>query len=245
MVAGKHTALCLGLLAVACSRGRSWEPEGVDKKFIVVDVDSIQVMHGPVGPATDSQQATYVLVDVRNTSDQDADVTIRAQLEGQQQQGLGWTVKESIRVPAGGRRTFAPVAEGSRMVADAVSASVEVTGALRSKHSAPVVVTDGRVDVDGGHAFVSGWVVNTRDRPVNVIVFAAFYDQQKKVMLRQFSNFTGSDRIAAKGKRGVQFRGPPGSRAAYIFIGQTHYGVARVWGRRRNKGKSQPATDLN
>ena len=126
---------------------------------------------------------------------------------------------QALRVPSAGMRMFALVdAELSPRPA-AVSAEIEVMGAIAPGYTPPVAITDGRVDMDFGKAVVQGYVVNTADRRVRVIVIAGFYDADRKPMKRRSTKLT----IDGGEKRGVMLAGPPGSKSGYMFVGEYAY----------------------
>jgi hypothetical protein len=125
----------------------------------------------------------------------------------------------SIRIPAGGSRLFALVDGEQRARPEATAARVEVLGAMPVEYAPPYQVTDGHVYGDQGRAVVAGNVVNTADRPGSAVIVAAFFDEAGRPMQRPSTVF----KLDPHGKRGTQFVGPPGSKSAYLFIGEVNF----------------------
>lgn len=211
-------AVALLVLSVACGKS-DWSSPEVSYDLIHVDADRLAVRTGPVGHDQWKSTATYVLVEAKNTADKDLMVTLSADLVDAGKKVVGRTRRESLRIPAGGSRLFALVDDQQVERPAAVGARVDVRGAQSVSYPAPVVVTDGHVYFDQDRAVVAGNVVNNADGEAKAIVVAAFFDDKGRPVQRPATLF----RLAGKGKRGAQLVGPPGSRAAYLFIGEVQY----------------------
>lgn len=178
----------------------------------------MRVATGPVGAGEEQREATFVLVDVINDSEVDVMVTLRGALVDDTGVAVGTLTEQALRIPArGGRRTFAMVDSEAEARPGATSARLTVFGAAEMRAPAPVVITDGHVYDDRGRAVVAGYVVNETDQEISAVVIGGFYDEDGRPMKRPSTAF----RLAAGGKRGVQFVGPDGSRSAYLFVGET------------------------
>ena len=209
-------ALCA---LAGCKKESGWTHDEVPHDQIDVVADKMLVKSGEVGHDQWRSDATYVLVEARNESDRDAEVTLGGALLGASGAALSTLRKESIRVPAGGSRLFALVDGEQRARPDATTARIDVLGAMPVDYAPPFQVTDGHVYGDQGRAVVAGNVINTADRPGSCVVVAAFFDADGRPMQRPSTLF----KLDAHGKRGTQFVGPPGSKSAYLFIGEVSY----------------------
>ncbi len=212
------SALALVAAATACAGDPAAGRMDVDRSQIQIVTDSVALRTGPVGEAKWRTEATYALVEARNQSDKDLDVTLAGELvdggEGK------WPVRrESLRVPAGGSRLFALVDDKQAARPQATGARVEVLGAAAVDYAPPFVVTDGKVVMDQGRAVAAGYVTNTAKRVGQVILIGAFFNEAGLPLGRTSTLF----RMDGGGKRGVQLVGPSGSRSAYLFVGEYVY----------------------
>ena len=202
-----------------CKKESSWSRDEIPHDRIDVVADKMLVKSGEVGHDQWKSDATYVLVEARNESDRDAEVTLGGALTAADGATVSPLRKESIRIPAGGSRLFALVDAEQLARPQATSARIDVLGAMPVDYAPPYVVTDGHVYSDQGRAVVAGNVINTAERPGTAVVVAAFFDGEGRPMQRPSTVF----KLDAKGKRGTQFVGPPGSVSAYLFIGEVSY----------------------
>ena len=201
----------------ACERGA--ERPAVDPSAIALSRDEMKLVTGSVGSGAFRGEASYVLIDAQNRSADDLEVTLRARFESSEGDEMGVSARQSLRIPAGGRRTFALVDSKSAAHPPGTRAEVELVGAIRVDYPPPVIITEGHVYDDRGRAVVAGYVENTAAREVKAIVIASFYDAEGVLMKRPSSLFE----LDGHHRRGVQFVGPPGSRSAYLFVGQFVY----------------------
>jgi len=206
------------LLFSGCEKQDGWTRTEVSYDLIEIVRDKQRVFIGEVGVGRWNTTASYVLVDARNTTDEDLLVTIGGTLAGEDKSVVGTLRRQSLRIPAGGVRTFALVDTDDEPRA-ASSATIKVVGAMRVVHKRSVMVIDGNVYRDGDRVVVAGNVVNTADREVYVVVIAGFYDENGAPMKRPSTKYT----LTGHGKRSAQFVGPDGSRSAYLFIGEAAY----------------------
>lgn len=202
-----------------CKKESGWARDEVSHDLIDVVTDKLRVVSGDVGHDQWKTDATYVLVEARNESDRDVDVTLGGALTSADGATLGALRKESIRIPAGGGRMFALVDSEQVARPGATGARVDVLGALPVEYAPPIIVTDGHVYSDQDRAVVAGNVINTADRPGSAVVIAAFFDADGRPMQRPSTLF----KLDPMGKRGTQFVGPVGSKSAYLFIGEVNY----------------------
>ncbi|HWM84601.1 MAG TPA: hypothetical protein VNO33_02160 [Kofleriaceae bacterium] len=213
----KALALILSAaVSAACDDGGS-KPE-VDRSQIQLALDKLAVKTGPVGVERWRSEASYVLIEARNPTEHDLDVTLAGELRDSG--ANSWPLRrESLRVPSGGSRLFALVDAGQAARPQATGARIEVVGAVTVGYPPPFVVMDGNVVMDQDRAVAAGHVVNTAERDGSVIVIGAFFDEAGVALKRTSTLF----RLSAGGKRGVQLVGPPGSRSAYLFVGEFNY----------------------
>lgn len=206
-------------LAIVCGCGES-KPEPsdrrpIDPKVIDIAADEAVLQAGSVGVGEHAEVRTYVLVDASNTAEHDVIATVTGTISGGISLG-----KQSLRIPAGGVRTFALVAD--REPPENAPARIEtltVESAAVPRHPPGVVVENGHVFTDGDRVVAQASIHNTATHPVQAVVAAGFYDASGRIMKRPFSAITidGGQRFP------VQFVGPDGSRRAYIFVGETVY----------------------
>jgi hypothetical protein len=206
------------VLLGACGKS-DWSSPEVSYDMIHVDADRLAIRTGPVGHDKWKSDATYVMVEAKNTTEMDLMVTLSADLIDKDKKVVGKTRRESLRVPAGGSRLFALIDDKQVARPAATGARVDVRGAETVSYPASVVVTEGNVYFDQDRAVVAGYVTNNAGGEAKAIVIGAFFDDKGRPMQRPSTLF----RLAGKGKRGTQMVGPPGSRGAYLFIGDVQY----------------------
>lgn len=213
-------ALLLSALVIPAAGCREAAPESpVDPRAIAIAADTLAVRTGPVGEGKWRRDASYVLVEAKNTGDEDLLVTLSGALTGPELRSSAPLVRESIRVPAGGSRLFALVDQEQAVRVGASDARVELAGAVRVGYAPPFTITRGAVVMDQDRAVAAGDVHNTADRQGQAVVIGAFFDRKGRPLERTSTLF----KLAAGGTRGVRLAGPPGSRSAYLFIGEVEY----------------------
>ena len=188
----------------------------VDHALIAIS-PKLSVRTDPVGDS--GQTATFVLVDADNHATQELLVTLTGDLTDAHGAVVGHLRKDELRIPPGGRRTFALFDDHIAPRPSASGAKIEVASATVPIGPAPMHVTDGHVYTDQGRAIAAAYVVNDSGVAGKAIVIAGFYDADGKPMTRPWTIYE----LGAGARRTAQFVGPVGSKSAYIFIGETAY----------------------
>jgi hypothetical protein len=200
--------------------GRDTPVSGAVKVSAVkVSIDAMTIQTGPVGHGRWKSEGTYVMVDAHNTGERDLMVTLGGVLQRDGGQEVSRLRPQSLRIPAGGVRMFALVDMENKAQPEATAARIDVKGAFVPDYPPPVVVSHGRVDMDEGRAVVQGYVENTAEREVAVVVIAGFYDGSGKPVSRPSTRYI----IDGGQRRGAMFVGPKGSSRAYLFVGEYAY----------------------
>ncbi len=215
MTSSCRVGALLVLVCTSCKQPVSG-PEEVDYGLVRVLGAKQRLTQGSVGTGRFESKASYLLVDAVNDAPEPLSVTLVGGLLDEKGNTVGTFAPQSLVVPAKGVRMFALVDSEAIERPDAVKATARVIGAARLKHRQDVRVTDGSVRIDEGRAVVLGEVENTAERGANAVVIAGFYDANGRPMKRPSTLFE----LAPGGKRGVQFVGPPGSKSAYLYLGE-------------------------
>jgi len=179
--------------------------------------DSLVVRTGSVG--VNDKQASYALVDVRNAGDIDLQVSLAGHLTAADGTERAPVRPEVLVIPGHGVRTFALVADPPAPLADATSASVNVSRSKTFTHPPSVIVEEGHVFRDGDRVVVTGRAVNRRKATARAVLIAGFYDQDRRPMERGFTVAA----IEGGQSHALRFVGPPGSKSAYIYVGDVAY----------------------
>jgi hypothetical protein len=204
------------LVAGACERRTDYKVEReVDHSLITVDHERMNLRHDLVGYEPHESRATFVLVDAEHAHPRDLNVTLAGTLLDADGAKVGTLRPASLRIPAGGVRTFALVDTEQAERPTAVRADVRVTGAWSPDYAEAVRISERRVREDQGRVVVAATVENTTREYVVVIVLASFYDAEGVPVLRPNSVL----RLSPETSRPVQFVGPPGSVRGHVFIG--------------------------
>lgn len=207
-------ALSVG--SVACKKPD--KAPAVDPGLVSVTGDAV-VKQGSVGEGKWQTSATYALVDADNIAGHDLLVTLGGELRDQAGNTVGTLRAESLYMPKASKRTFALVDSENKARPDAVSAHVEVIGAVEPKWRPTVTLRDAHLFDDHGKPVIAASVTNEADRPGKIIVFAAFHDAEGRPAARQFDLLEMGSKIS----RTVRFVGPEGARTAYLFLGDATY----------------------
>jgi hypothetical protein len=209
--------LLIGLLVAAagCPRDPDRVPQ-VDHALVAVS-PKLTLRTDAMGDS--GKQATFVLVDADNHANQELLVVLGGDLVDAHGAVVGHLRKDELRIPPGGRRTFALVDDHVTARPSATGATIVVESASLPSGPSPVKVTDGHVYADQGRTVASAYVVNETDHPATSIVIAGFYDADGKPMTRPYEVMS----IGGGARRTAQFVGPPGSKSGYIFVGETAY----------------------
>lgn len=202
-----------------CRKASPRQEREVDHGLVRLHTSRMHLRHDRVGHDQWASQAAFVLLDAENTHSEDLMVTLGGELLAAGGGRAGVLRPESLRIPAGGVRTFALIDRENRDRPDAVSASVRVMGAYVPTYVPPIQITDGNVFQDGDRVVVAGMVQNAVDRPVRVLIIAGFYDRDGKPLTRPFTQMS----LLEDESHPARFVGPPGSVAGYIFVGDFVY----------------------
>jgi len=212
--------LLAGLVVVMASCERAtWKPKEADRKQIEVSGELMTLHVGTVGIGKFQSESSYVLVDAHNPSKLDLAVTLGGNFLDKQGQTLGALHRQSLRIPAGGTRTFALVDNKQQAFGKATGATIEVTSAVQLDYPQQVTITDFHEYKDGNRVVVAGYVQNTVARIGKALVFATFYNQAGQPIKRPSTVF----RLERMARRSVQFVGPDGSVRGTISIGHIVY----------------------
>lgn len=205
--------------SAGCQRRAPRDERQVGFGLVRLDTARMALRHDRVGHGKWASEASFVLVDAENTHARDLLVTLAGELVDEQGVSVGRLRPASLRIPAGGVRTFALVDDEQAVRARAASARVRVVGAHEPDYPPPVQVSEGHVFPDGDRVVVTARVHNTADRPVRVLVLGGFYDRRGVPVQRPFTEM----HLPGGASHTAQFVGPPGSAKGYIFIGDLVY----------------------
>jgi len=211
--------LGVAVAASACKKPKGWEEREVDYGLVEVAGDRVAVRHDTVGEGRFAAEATFVLVDAKNTHGEDLMVTLGGELVDADGRSLGDLGVESLRIPRGGTRMFALIDKERVKRAAATGARVRVVGAHVVEYVPPVQITDDRVVREGDRVSAYATVNNTKPRHVKVIVMAGFYDENDVPMTRPFTLM----QLAGETTHPAEFHGPAGSHKGYLFVGEMVY----------------------
>jgi hypothetical protein len=206
---------CLG----GCEKGKPWDQREVDPGLVRLDAERMHLRHDTVGHDQWESRATFALIDAHNSHGEDLLVTVGGELVAEDGAVVALLRAESLRVPAGGMRTFALVDDQNALRPRATSARVRVLGAYVPTYVPPVQITDGKAYMDGDRAVVNAMVRNAVDRPGTALIFAGFHDREGKPLTRPFTRMY----LLGDSAHPALFVGPPGSVGGYIFVGDTVY----------------------
>jgi hypothetical protein len=210
-------AIAFGVAPAACRRER--DAGEVDRRLVMIDTAHMNLRQDQIGHGKWATAASFVLIDAENTHGEDLMITLAGSLVDGSGQAVGALRPASLRVPAGGVRTFALVDSEQQVRPQAASARVEIVGAHVPGYPPPVVVTDGHVYRDGDRVVVTGQVRNTAAQGVRVIVLGGFHDARGVPLTRPFVDMY----LAGGASHPVELVGPPGSVSGYAFIGELAY----------------------
>jgi hypothetical protein len=206
----------LGLGLVAC--GRTKPAHNLDLDAIRISGDA-RMRTDTVGDGKFASTATFVLVDAENTSADGAYVTLGGELSDPAGATVGELRSQSLWVPAHDSRTFALVDNQRAARPSSTSARIKVRGALIPDEPPRAHIADLHSFDDRGKIVVAAYLVNTADRPGQMMVIGSFHDPHDQPMTRPFQMIE----LSAHDRRVVQFVGPEGSTRGTIFVGDVIY----------------------
>jgi hypothetical protein len=199
---------------IACDRAPS--PRQLDLGQI--SVAGAKLRTDTVGDGEFAEQATFVLVDGANDSDEGAYVTLGGELSEPDGTQVGTLKPQSLWVPAHASRTFALVDTERKPRSSAAAARIVVKGA--SVDTPPVAhVENVRAKDDFGKLVAQGELVNEAERPGTVMVIASFHDGRGTPMTRPFQMVP----VLPKQHQWIQIVGPQGSKTADMYVGDLAY----------------------
>jgi hypothetical protein len=210
--------VCAIAFVVATACGRSQPARQLDLDAIRISGDA-RLRTDTVGDGRFASTATFVLVDAENTASEGAHVTLAGELRDAAGAQVGELKPQSLWIPPRESRTFALVDTERAARPASTAARIAVRGALVPREPPRAFITDLHAFDDRGKSVVQAYVVNTAERPGQLMVIGSFHDERGQPMTRPFQMID----VAAKGKRAVQFVGPEGSRRGTIFVGDTVY----------------------
>lgn len=208
-------------LAVACGLaacGRSKPAHNLDLDAIRISSDA-RMRTDTVGDGAFASTATFVLVDAENTAADGAYVTLGGTLTGPAGAAVGGLTAQSLWVPAHDSRTFALVDDHRAARPSATAARITIRGAVIPDEPPRAYIADLHAFDDRGKIVVRGYLVNTADRPGQIMVIGSFHDARDQPMTRPFQMIE----IAAGDRRVVQLVGPEGSTHGTMFVGDAIY----------------------
>jgi hypothetical protein len=209
-------AVLAGLALAACSHSKPARNLDLDQIHVSPDV---RLRTDTVGDGKFASTASFVLVDAENASADGAYVTLGGELRDASGTRIGQLRAQSLWIPAHDARTFALVDTERVPRPGATSVQVKVHGAVIPDDPPRAHITDLHSFDDHGKIVVQAYLVNTADRPGQILVIGAFHDAHGQPMTRPFQMVT----IAARDRQVVQFVGPPGSARGTAFVGDTIY----------------------
>ena len=204
------------IAAAACTR--SAPPRTLDLDAIRISGDA-RMRTDTVGDGRFASQASFVLVDAENTAAEGAYVTLGGSFADAAGATLGQLRSQSLWVPAHESRTFALVDTDRVARPTATAAQIKVYGAVIPASPPAAHISELHAFDDHGKIVVQAYLVNTAERPGQVMVIGSFHDAHGQPMTRPFQMIE----IAARDRRVVQFVGPEGSRRGTIFVGDAVY----------------------
>jgi hypothetical protein len=213
---GRVAIVVLGLGLAAC--GRSKPARNLDLDTIRISGDA-RMRTDTVGDGTFASTATFVLVDAENTAAEGAYVTLGGELTDRSGANVGTLKSQSLWVPAHESRTFALVDAERAARPSSTAARIKVRGALIPDEPPRAHIDDLHAFDDRGKMVVAAYLVNSADRPGQVMVIGSFHDAHDQPMTRPFQMIE----LPANSRRVVSFVGPEGSIRGTIFVGDVIY----------------------
>ncbi|MBI4509671.1 MAG: hypothetical protein HY698_08530 [Deltaproteobacteria bacterium] len=207
----------LAIACVGCAPSRATGPsDQAPPGSVVIKKETMAIRQGPIG-VRETQDATYVLVDVENKSDVDRIIAIEGALTDAEGRDISPLSLDEMHVPTGEKRTFALV--GNQVLPQAVDARLNIRRAARAEHPPPLRVTEQRAEQDEDHLAVTGRIRNTLERPALATIVATFYDKDGKILARPFRFLE----FAPEQSRPIRFDGPRKAALARLFVGGEAY----------------------
>jgi len=198
--------------------GRSAPQRDLDLDAIRISGDA-RMRTDVVGDGKFASTASFVLVDAENAAADGAYVTLGGELTDGAGATVGRLKAQSLWIPAHESRTFALVDTERVPRPAATSARIKVHGAVIPADPPRAHIEDLHTFDDRGKIVVQAYLVNTAERPGQIMVIGSFHDRRDQPMTRPFQMIE----IGARDRRVVQFVGPEGSTRGAIFVGDAVY----------------------
>jgi hypothetical protein len=208
----------LGGLALGGACQRTKPAHQLDLDAIRISGDA-RMRTDAVGDGKFASTATFVLVDAENTAADGAYVTIGGELTDPTGATVGGLKLQSLWVPGHEVRTFALVDDQRAARPTSTAARIKVYGAMIPDQPPRAQITELHTFDDRGKVVVRAYLVNTADRPGQMMVIGSFHDAHGQPMTRPFQMIA----LDAHDRQVVQFVGPEGSTRGTIFVGDAIY----------------------
>lgn len=212
---GRAALVVVGLV-LGCSHSRPARNLDLDRIRVL---DDARLRTDTVGEGKFASTASFVLVDAENAADEGAHVTLGGEFTDATGATIGQLKAQSLWIPPHEARTFALVDRQRVARPTAAAARIKVYGAVIPEEPPRAQITELHSFDDRGKIVVQAYLVNTADRPGQIMVIGAFHDGHGQPMTRPFQLID----IAANDRRVVQFVGPEGSTRGTIFVGDAVY----------------------
>jgi hypothetical protein len=203
-------------LGLGCSHSRPTRNLDLDQIRVL---DDARLRTDVVGEGKFASTASFVLVDAENAAAEGANVTLGGELTDTSGATVGELKAQSLWIPPHEARTFALVDRQRVPRPTATGTRIKVHGAVVSSEPPRAQIADLHSFDDRGKIVVQAYLVNTADRPGQIMVIGAFHDAHGQPMTRPFQLID----IAANDRRVVSFVGPEGSTRGAIFVGDAVY----------------------
>ena len=205
-------------LAMAGACARSKPARHLDLDAIRISGDA-RMRTDTVGDGKFASTATFVLVDAENTAVDGAYVTLGGELTDPAGATVGGLKAQSLWIPGHEARTFALVDDQRTARPTSTAARIRVYGAVVPDEPPRAQIAELHSFDDRGKVVVRAYLVNTADRPGQMMVIGSFHDAHGQPMTRPFQVIA----LDAHDRRVVQFVGPQGSTLGTIFVGDAIY----------------------
>lgn len=211
-----RAALVIVGLGLGCSHSKPARNLDLDQIRVL---DDARLRTDVVGEGKFASTASFVLVDAQNAASEGANVTLGGELTDASGATVGELKAQSLWIPAHETRTFALVDTQRAARPTAAATRIKVYGAVIPDEPPRAQIAELHSFDDRGKIVAQAYLVNTADRPGQIVVIGAFHDAHGQPMTRPFQLIE----IAPHDRRVVQFVGPEGSTRGTIFVGDAVY----------------------
>ena len=203
-------ALVLVLGLGACNTPRSAAPADAPSGVRILS-EHMLLKAGPIG-VKETQDATYVLVDVANETADDRDVAVVGDLIDAGGREVEALALDEMRVPAGGVRTFALV--GDRAAPEATGAHLRVRSASLVNGCAWTITDGWPIDGDAERSVQGATIRSNVSRDGHVTLATTFRDDAGAILARPFVILE----LRGGTSRDFSFVGPVTATRADVFV---------------------------